>query len=70
MEQIINEQVLKENSVEILANYLDMEIHTAEPYLTPDYLDMITDKMFEGQTEAVIDIARWIEQEIKEKDAK
>ncbi len=64
MEQVINEQVLKENSIEILANYLNIEQYKAEPYLTPDYLDMITDKMFEGQTEAIVDIARWIEQEI------
>ena len=51
--QIINEKELYEDTVEGLANFLNLEMDEVRNFVTDEFMEQVLDKMFEAQCEVI-----------------
>ena len=51
--QIINEKELLEDTVEGLANFLNLEMEEVRAFVTDEIMEEVLDKMFEAQSEVI-----------------
>lgn len=51
--QIINENELLDDTVEGLANFLNLEMNEAKAFVTDEIMEEVLNKMFEAQTEVI-----------------
>ncbi len=65
MERIINEKSLKEDVIEGITNYLDINIDKIEQFITDDEIENIIDQMFEAESEEIVYLAESIKKKLK-----
>ena len=51
--QIINENELLDDTVEGLANFLNLEMNEVRAFVTDEIMEEVLDKMFEAQTKVI-----------------
>lgn len=59
MEKIINEEALLEDTTEGLANLLDIDFMRASSHINDEDMEYVMEKMFEAQSEAIQELARF-----------
>lgn len=61
--QIINENELLDDTVEGLANFLDLEMKEVRTFVTEEIMEEVLNKMFEAQSEVIHNLGLQLKKE-------